>query len=142
MQPSSEDDTQLIAKVRRGDREAYRFLVEAHQDRVYRVCLHTLSDRTQAEDLAQDTFTRAYQKLDQFDAAKGTFLVWILTIARRISINALKKRTPLTLNHVPETISASKDRPDAHASRSDTLAALDDALRKLSDDHRRAFVLA
>ena len=139
----SEDETQLIARICGGEREGFRILVEAHQDRVYRVCLHLLCDRAGAEDLAQDTFVRAYQKLGQFDSSSGSFCVWLLTIARRLSINALKKNSPLPMAQPPEdTVSKATDRPDQHASQTDAFNALDDALTKLSGEHRRAFAFA
>lgn len=136
------DETELITKIRAGEHELFRHLVEAHQDRVYRVCLHVLSDAAAAQDLAQDTFVTAYQKLDQFDPTKGSISAWMLTIARRLCINAMKKLRPVSMADPPEMMGSSNDHPDRQASRNEAFQALDQALAKLSVDFRRCYMLA
>lgn len=136
------DENQLIARICRGERETFRELVEAHQGRVYRVCCHVLGDPTRAEDLAQDTFVRAFQKLDQFDSEKGSFAGWILTMARRLCLNALQKASPIPMDDLPELRALASKEPDHSATRTETFARLDQALATLPNDQRRAFVFA
>jgi len=142
---SNEDEMsqeRAITAVRAGDRDAFRYLVETHQDRVFRTCCHLLRDPPSAEDLAQETFLTAFRKIDRFDPDKGSFAIWIITIARRLCLNAMKKSRPLNLAEPPEPAAPGQNSPDQLAARSDTFRALDRALLELSDDHRRAFVLA
>ena len=133
---------EAIAAVRAGKVDAFRPLVESHQQRVFRTCIHLLRDPARAEDIAQDTFCTAFRKIEQFDAEKGTFAVWLITIARRLCINAMKKSTPLNMAEPPESAAPRSQTPDRLAARSDTFEALDRALAGLSDEHRRALVLA
>ena len=144
MTPFPSDENQLIRRIRAGEREVFRVLVEAHQGSVFRVCLHLLGDRARAEDLSQDTFVRAYQKLEQFDESKGRFAVWLVTIARRLCLNAMKKATPYLMADPPEPEPSllECERPDRLLTRSETFRCLDAALAGLSDEHRRVFVFA
>lgn len=139
---ASNDENQLIAKIRSGEREAFRVLVERHEGSVYRVCRQLLRDDARAEDLAQDAFVRAYQHLHQFDASKGRFVVWLLTIARRLCLNALTKETRMPVAQPSGSHASEEEAPDEMAARADTFRSLDEALSELSEDHRRAFVLA
>jgi len=131
-----------ITAVRTGDRDAFRYLVEIHQHRVFRICRHILRDPSSAEDLAQETFLTAFRKIDRYDPDKGSFTVWIITIARRLCLNAIKKSRPLSMAEPPEPTELGRNSPDQIAARSDASRALDRALLELSDEHRRVFVLA
>ncbi len=69
-------DAALIHQARTGDREAFRGLVERHQDRVFGLAVTMLGNRTEAEDVAQEVFLKAYRNLAAFrgDARFGTWL--------------------------------------------------------------------
>ncbi len=140
---TGKEDAQLIGWVLKGNREAFRGLVEAYQDGVFRVCLHVLQSEEQAKDVAQDTFIKAYEKLRQFDAERGSFETWLLTIAWRFSLNAKKKllRFPAATD---EAFVMVRDMasPVRHSCRAEVYRALDDALANLPAKYRRAFVLA
>lgn len=135
-------DSQQIAQILQGDREAFRELVETYQDAVVRVCQSIMRDHGRAEDIAQETFVTAYRKLDKFDSVKGTFAAWLFTIARRLCINASKKSVAIPIAEPPDGASSPDDAPDIHAGRNEAFQALDNALATLSEEHRRAFVFA
>lgn len=73
-----------IALASSGDRRAFERLYRAHVDRVYSICVRMTSDRTRAEELTQDVFVRAWEKLGQFrgESAFGTWL-------HRLSVNVV-----------------------------------------------------
>ncbi len=87
-------DRALILLVRRGETNAYGSLVERYQQSVFGVCYHILQNREDAEDLAQDSFIRAFQRLDQYDLDRE-FGPWIRRLAANLSINELKRRKQL-----------------------------------------------
>lgn len=136
------DEIRLIEQVCAGRREAFRILVETHRHRIYRICFHLLKDAETAEDLAQDTFITAFRKIAQFDPAKGRFSTWLITIAKRLCLNALRKTAPILMAETPDVAAPIRNSPDHRAERSETLRALDEALADLSEEHRRAFILA
>lgn len=82
---------ELIDRARRGDTEAFGDLVDRHRHAVYRAALAALRSPDEAEDVAQETFVTAYQKLDTF-RGEASFKTWVVTIAWR---KALDRRTSL-----------------------------------------------
>jgi len=79
----------LLARLRRGEPDAFEELVRAHQDRLYDFCVRMLGDREEAYDLVQDVFVSAHQHLARFreDAKLST---WLYRIGKNHCINRLK----------------------------------------------------
>ena len=79
------DEKELVERARQGDREAFRVLVERHQDDVFYLALGFLRNRDDAEDVVQEVFIRAYKSLDRFrgQAGLGTWLY-------RVTLNACR----------------------------------------------------
>ncbi len=80
-----------VAQAQRGDDQAFTQLVEAYQRPVYNLCYRMLGEPEAAEDAAQETFLRAYQHLDRYDA-KRPFATWLLSIAAHYCIDRLRRR--------------------------------------------------
>lgn len=140
--PADNDETKLIEQVRAGKSDSFRDLVETHQHQVFRICFHLMKETGNAEDLAQDTFVTAFRKIAQFDPDSGKFSTWLITIAKRLCLNALRKASPVPMEEPASVSAPAGDSPDHRAGRSDTFRALDAALANLSDEHRRAFIFA
>ena len=84
-------DRDLVDRARTGDRGAFDELVRRHHGRIHRLALHMLRDRAEAEDVAQETFVRAYQALARFDGRSEPY-TWIYRIAVNLSLNVLRAR--------------------------------------------------
>jgi RNA polymerase sigma-70 factor (ECF subfamily) len=84
------NDRELIGRVLAGDPGAERALYDAHVDRVFRLVYRMAGDLDRAQDWVQETFIRAFERLDQFrgDSALGT---WLCSIAVSIALNGLRK---------------------------------------------------
>ena len=82
-------DRDLILRARRGDAEAYGDLVTRHQTSVFNVCYRILHERGEAEDLAQETFVRAYDRIHTFDVERE-FGPWIRRVAANLCLNHLE----------------------------------------------------
>lgn len=91
---TSPDDTLLARQAREGSSAAFGTLVHRYHARVYGFLLTLTRHRQDAEDLTQETFLRAWNKLHLFDPGLP-LLPWLFTIARRLSIAALRKSRPL-----------------------------------------------
>jgi RNA polymerase sigma factor (sigma-70 family) len=83
-------DGYLVVRTRRGEIEAYSTLVQRHQSLVFNVCYRLLGERTEAEDLTQDTFIRAYHRLGSFDETRS-FAPWIRRVATNLCLNHLRR---------------------------------------------------
>jgi len=137
-----DEEIEAFTAVKAGDTRAFRRIVVQHQDAVFRVCLGIVRDAGMAEDLAQETFIRAFQKIDAFDPDAGRPVAWLVTIARRLCLNAIKKIRPISVAEIHGETGEPSREPDAVAARADAFRALDIALSELSEEHRRIFVFA
>jgi RNA polymerase sigma factor (sigma-70 family) len=85
------EDIYYIEAVRKGDVVAFSFLVERYQNMVYSLALKLLKNAEDAEEMAQDTFIKAFQKLDTYEG-KSKFSTWLYSITYNACISELRKR--------------------------------------------------
>jgi RNA polymerase sigma-70 factor (ECF subfamily) len=113
---SPHDEAALIDQCRRGDSAAFGDLVRKYQDRVFNTCWRLCGNRTDAEDLTQEAFVRAFQSIDRF-AGRSRFYTWVYRIAVNLTISARRKdrraRWP--------SLDAEQSGTDGEASRGDQL---------------------
>jgi RNA polymerase sigma-70 factor, ECF subfamily len=96
-------DGLLVERLRRGDAEAgYRFFRD-HYPSVYRYLFWLTERSEQAEDLAQETFVRAWRHLDRFDPC-GSLRAWLHRIAHREFLRSVRRQTPTSLEVVGEVV--------------------------------------
>jgi RNA polymerase sigma-70 factor (ECF subfamily) len=84
------NEEEHILKILAGDSSAYRFLVERYQTGLIIYCERLVHDRQIAEDLAQESFIKAYQNLLKFDSKKARFSTWLYRIASNKAIDYLR----------------------------------------------------
>jgi RNA polymerase sigma-70 factor (ECF subfamily) len=138
---TSELEELTVARAQRGDKEAFRQLVERHEVAVFAVLGRMLVGHPAlVEDLAQETFLRVYTALPRFDrngpARLGT---WIITIATRLALDELKRRRPVAAE-LPADLPGDA-RADAPAERRALGGAIARAVAGLSPDQRAAFLM-
>lgn len=80
-----------LARVAAGDTEAFAVLVEAHQERLLRLCERMLGDPEEARDAAQEVFLKAYRKAADF-RPQGQVYTWLYRIATNLCLNKLRRR--------------------------------------------------
>ncbi len=86
------NDEELVRRCLAGDTTAFDELVRRYRNRVYSIALNLSRDRELAEDLTQEAFLRAFQRLTLFDTCKGSFSTWLITLTTRLCFNALRKQ--------------------------------------------------
>jgi RNA polymerase sigma-70 factor (ECF subfamily) len=149
--PAPEEESELVRRARRGDLQAYDDLVKRYQERIYATIYHMTSNHEDANDLAQDSFIKAFQALKSFKGG-STFYTWLYRIAVNKTINFLKQRknrTHMSLNdidfnaeHDTDLIALISDNtPRRAAGLTELQKKLNEALLKLSEPHRLVVVL-
>ncbi len=83
-------EAELIARARAGEPAAERALYEAHVDRVYRLAYRFAGDADLARDFTQDTFVRAFERLEDFRGA-SQFSTWLHAITVSVALNGLRE---------------------------------------------------
>ena len=109
-------DRDLVLLTRRGEVEAFGEVVARYQKSVFNVCYRMLGERMEAEDLAQETFIRAYERLRTFDA-KRPFGPWIRKVATNVCLNHIQKQKPESYEFDEErdqSPAAARQEPEVH----------------------------
>jgi RNA polymerase sigma-70 factor (ECF subfamily) len=129
-------DGELVNLARAGDNDAYTALVLRHQSSIRGWLRQLTGGSGRADELAQDTFVRAWENLDSF-RGQGQFRSWLMKIAYREFLGSVRKNRRLTrlVAQARQHAEASKD-PGAEA-----LTDLERMLATLSPDERDVMVL-
>ncbi|HUU19790.1 MAG TPA: sigma-70 family RNA polymerase sigma factor [Sedimentisphaerales bacterium] len=133
-------ETQVIHQVLQGDIESFRLIVERYERPIVRMIRNIINNKDSCEDIAQDVFFTAYRKLASFDPARSNFSTWLFTIARNKSINALRKKRPVSMSELPQN--SDIHNPSDELAERDLFDKLDAGLEALPSAQKRAFVLA
>ena len=96
-------DVALVDRVRAGDVSAYDTLVRKYERQVFRIAQHITQNREDAEDVMQDAFLKAYEKLEQFQG-NSKFYTWLVRIAVNESLMRLRKRRTGKMVSIDEDI--------------------------------------
>ena len=89
-------ESYYIEQVKKGNSQAYTWLVNRYQDMVYSIALKITGDPTEAEDAAQEAFLKAYHGLQDF-RGEGRFSTWLYSITFNSALNRTRKKRRLVL---------------------------------------------
>lgn len=138
-------DEALLAGFAASDPDAAAGLVRRYQRRVYGLAVTILGDRSAAEDVAQETFVRAWRHASSYDVRRGPVSTWLLTIARNLAIDRarLKGAQPVDPDFLVSELAGPHggDGVDV-ATRIAEREQLRELLLTLPEPQRRALVLA
>ncbi len=88
---SGQPDEQIIDRILNGEQSAFALLVEKYQNYVFTLVLRFTDNREDAEEIAQDTFVKAYRSLADF-RGDSKFSTWLFTITRTTCLSFLRKK--------------------------------------------------
>jgi RNA polymerase sigma factor (sigma-70 family) len=137
-------DEALLAGMAGGDRDAAVAFVRRYQSRVYGLALAVLGDRQLAEDVAQEALVRVWRHARVYDATRGPVGAWVATIVRNLAIDAhrVRREAPSDFSKLLAALVEPGPSPADQAERHDQVHLVARALVSLSDEQRRALLLA
>ena len=140
----NDDEAGLIQQVTRGDQHAFMALYDRYSPRIYALTLHILGDPMLAEEVTQDTFIKLWSRARMYVSSRGSFVVWLMTIARRTALDRLRlegRRPMLSDTRDPETIwpTLRDDSRDPDEARWKSLYF---AVRSLPEDQQQVIELS
>ena len=139
--PEATDEMELIRACQHGQREAGVKLVDRYWDRVYAFAYRLSLNQADAEDIAQETFLRAFGKLNEFDP-KGQFKAWLLKIAANLFLDARKSSKKKNVSTADMSEYAQHEPAvEQTLERKELLAALDQVLQTLTHEQRTVVLL-
>jgi len=128
----NQEESQLVLRAQSGDQRAYEKLYRANVGKVYALCLRMCGCKDLAEDLTQDSFIRAWQKIDKF-AGKSAFNSWLYRLTSNVVIGHLRKQSKWNMvnfdNSVHEQVLGSDELRTERRDLEKMLRALPDQAR-------------
>lgn len=115
-------DLELVEKVKSGDRRSFSELVKRHQRSVLRLSLRFVKDMDTAEDVTQEAFIKAYEKLNSFEG-RASFKSWLFQIAVNTARNKIResKRDTVDIDDVQLAVRAEAETTLVHSAVADIL---------------------
>lgn len=139
-------DLELVKKCQAGETAAFQELVSRYHQKVFMVILGLLRNRDDALEVAQETFFRAYRKINSFQGS-SSFYTWIYRIAVNISIDTQRryKRNPLEYRESMDGVLEAQDEvardPFTDVHEKELRKRLTDAINDLTPEHKAVIVL-
>jgi RNA polymerase sigma-70 factor (ECF subfamily) len=139
-------DGELVERAQKGQVAAFEDLFERHRDRVYTIAYAVLGNPTDAVDVVQDTFLRAFKKLHRF-RKDGAVSAYLYRTARNAAIDILRARKGVQTTSLdeadgsPRPIPDPGDTPERAFRRRTNEEALIRAVAQLSEEHRAVLVM-
>ncbi len=142
-------DEAVLERARDGNSDAFRVLVERHATAVFRLAYRMTGNETDAEDMVQETFLRAWREIRRFDG-RASFGTWLHRICANRTVDFLRSRNRWqpALSHGPEEehdpfrgLASEEPSPERIARGAEAYATLEPALAELSEIERTAFIL-
>ncbi|MNL29911.1 ECF RNA polymerase sigma-E factor [compost metagenome] len=132
-------DSELVEKVKSGDRRAFSELVRRHQRSVLRLSLRFVKDMDVAEDVTQESFIKAYEKLNSFEG-RASFKSWLFQIAVNTARNKIRefRRDTVDVENIHLAVGAVAEATLVHTAVADILQK---EVEKLPFKQKTALVL-
>jgi RNA polymerase sigma-70 factor, ECF subfamily len=143
-----DQDAEFVARVQRGDLDAFEELMNRHSQRVYRTLISILGNSEEARDAMQDTFLKAFQHLGDFEG-RSKFSTWLVSIAGNTGIQRLRERKNVESlddgdedeGFRPRQVRAWTDNPEQVYGKMEMRALVENGLRQLPPKYRVVLVL-
>ncbi|MFZ0633475.1 MAG: sigma-70 family RNA polymerase sigma factor [Acidobacteriaceae bacterium] len=149
--PGARDEAQMIASILGGDRELYHKLIRPYELSVYRMALSFVKDETEAEDVAQEAFLKAFRDLTNF-RGESKFSTWLISITLNEARRRLRRQSTVRMESLDDPIEEGgkvspallrdwREIPSEALERKEVRALLQDAIGQLSPIYREVLVL-
>ena len=149
--PPPADEVRLVEQARQGNLDAFTDLVNRYEGKIFRLTQHITGNREDAEDALQETFLKAYSRLDQFHG-DSRFYTWLVRIAVNESLMKLRKRKTTAAvsldepiesdgNFMPREVASWDPSPEERYAQTELREILDRTVQALPPIFRTVFVL-
>lgn len=136
------DDRELVARMREGDAEALRLLMERYQQRIFALIFGIVRDRHEVEDVAQEVFLKVFMRISAFDG-RSKFYTWLYRVAANAAKDHLKKRSrrPALPLEAEASIPDAAVGPTEHADAAEKRLMVREAIASLPPRYREVLAL-
>ena len=144
MTPAQQNLVALMSAVARKDRAAFAALYTATSAKLYGIIVRILPTRGMADEIMQEVYVKIWDRAGDFDAGRASPISWMAAIARNRALDEARKRTPLSIEEMPDGYepAAEPGHPLDGKERSEALRALLGCLSSLDKEKREIVLLA
>ena len=144
MTPAQQNLVALMSAVARKDRAAFAALYTATSAKLYGIIVRILPTRGMADEIMQEVYVKMWDRAGDFDAGRASPISWMAAIARNRALDEARKRTPLSIEEMPDGYepAAEPGHPLDGKERSEALRALLGCLSSLDKEKREIVLLA
>jgi RNA polymerase sigma factor (sigma-70 family) len=138
-------DTTIIEEILKGDKQKYALLMRKYNQRLYRIAKGYLKDEATIEDVMQETYIKAYQKLSTFEN-RSEFATWLTRILINECLQRLKKLKRLTLTDTNEENTETMNytdhsNPETQSLNKELKGLLETTIAQLPEKYRSIFIM-
>ena len=148
---SAPNEAQMIAAILHGDTELYHDLIRPYEHSVYSMALSFMKNESDAEDVAQETFLKAFRNLGQF-RGQAKFSTWLISITLNEARGRLRRQSVVRMEILDETLEEAgrvqsallrewREVPSEALERKEVREILQEAIRNLSPIYREVLLL-
>jgi RNA polymerase sigma-70 factor (ECF subfamily) len=135
------DEGRLVTRATKRDSAAFGILYETHLDRIYRYVYYRVGSTSEAEDLSEQVFLKAWEAIERYEPRGVPFIAWLYRLAHNLVVDHYRSRRPtLTLEEVGEAEEPGANVVDAVEEKLDA-EEIRVALRRLSPEHQQLIAL-
>lgn len=139
---NEDTDESLVARIQRGDHEAFAHLVRRHSGLFYSAAYRMCGNADEAEDIVQDSFVKFWQKPQGFDASKGVkFTTWFYRVVSNMAIDHMRRKKPQADPKVLEFMPDGANMADEAMVADHQAHALEQAIQALPERQKMALNL-
>jgi RNA polymerase sigma-70 factor, ECF subfamily len=150
-EPVKRDETKMIASILAGDRELYHKLIQPYELSVYRMAMSFVKNETEAEDVAQEAFLKAFRNLANF-RGESKFSTWLISITLNEARRRLRRQSVVRMESLdeppeeggkvsPALLRDWREIPSEALERREVRALLQSAIEHLSPIYREVLVM-
>ena len=139
-------EAEIVESVHKGRREGQIEMVSRYAERIFAMIVRQVSDTMDAQELTQDTFLRAFSRINTYDAHKASLSTWLCRIAYRLTLDFLKRHRPHIVSFEESTVfqaDISDEQLEAELStgREERIQRLQEVVDELPTDERMLLTL-
>jgi RNA polymerase sigma-70 factor (ECF subfamily) len=134
----------LMHRVAARDRAAFSALYAATSAKLYGIILRISRRRDIADEVLQEVYVQIWERAGRYDAAKGSPITWMVTIARNRALDEVRRKKAISMEEAPEALQvpSEEEYPLDRVERNQQLVRLRQCLEGLDRDRREAVLLA
>jgi RNA polymerase sigma-70 factor (ECF subfamily) len=135
---------ELIARVARGDRAAFKAVYAATSSKLFGIAVRILGRKEVAEEVLQEVYVKVWERAGEFDPARASPITWMATITRNRALDEVRRRAPVSIEDTPEALEIADTGEDALAqlARNEDGRRLLECIGKLEPQRREVVLLA